>query len=57
MTALFKKIIETLGNIQSFTKDITSVNFLQYHQMKPVLVPIKAKRLSRQKKARPQPYL
>lgn len=56
MPNLIQRIINRVQKIQRAIIDLFHIQPLHYYHMKAVLVPVKARRISKQKKARPQPY-
>ncbi len=57
MQQIIKSLTGQLEAITKFISEILTIEPIHYNNMKTVLVPVKARRLSKQKKTRPQPYI
>lgn len=56
MLSIIDRIVSQVQKCTKTFSELFQIQPLQYYHMKAVLVPVKARRISKQKKARPQPY-
>jgi len=56
MLSIIDRIVSQVQKRTKTFSELFQIQPLQYYHMKAVLVPVKARRISKQKKARPQPY-